>query len=124
VLVPADNFSNIFLDGKNNYQIFQLFASTYSVLVFYSNIYLTRCNITQFLFIWKLLYMFWVVPPNIIRSTNNYIYSIWYLFVLLMMGGGTTQNMYSSLQIKINCITLHLVGYTLEYSYDARTHEL
>jgi hypothetical protein len=24
---------------------------------------------------------------------------------------------------KINCVTLHLVGYTLEYHYDARTHE-
>lgn len=26
-------FSNIFLDGKSNYPIFQLFASTYGVLV-------------------------------------------------------------------------------------------
>jgi len=25
---------------------------------------------------------------------------------------------------KINCVTLHLVGYILEYSYDVRTHEL
>ena len=24
---------------------------------------------------------------------------------------------------KINCVTLHLVGYVLEYSYDAQTHE-
>ena len=24
---------------------------------------------------------------------------------------------------KINCVTLHLVGCILEYSYDARTHE-
>jgi hypothetical protein len=24
---------------------------------------------------------------------------------------------------KINCVTLHLVGYILEYHYDARTHE-
>ena len=30
-------------------------------------------------FIWKLLYMFRVVPPPIIRSANNFIYSIWYL---------------------------------------------
>ena len=30
-------------------------------------------------FIWKLLYMFRVVPPSIIRSANNCIYSIWYL---------------------------------------------
>ena len=36
----------------------------------------TRCNYTQF--ICKLLYMFRLVFPLIIRSTNNYIYSIWY----------------------------------------------
>ena len=30
-------------------------------------------------FIWKLLYVFRVVPPPIIRSANNCIYSIWYL---------------------------------------------
>jgi hypothetical protein len=24
---------------------------------------------------------------------------------------------------KVNCVTLHLGGYILEYSYDARTHE-
>jgi len=30
-------------------------------------------------FIWKLLYMFWVVPSPIIRRANNCIYSIWYL---------------------------------------------
>jgi hypothetical protein len=30
-------------------------------------------------FIWKLIYMFRVVPPPIIRSANNCMYSIWYL---------------------------------------------
>jgi hypothetical protein len=30
-------------------------------------------------FIWKLLYMFRVVPPPIIRSANNCIHCIWYL---------------------------------------------
>jgi hypothetical protein len=34
-------------------------------------------------FIWKLLYMFRVVPPPIIRSANC-IYSIWYLTPLLL----------------------------------------
>ena len=29
-------------------------------------------------FIWKLLNMFRVVPPPIVRSANNCIYSIWY----------------------------------------------
>ena len=43
------------------------------------NIYPTRCNVTQFIDIWKLLYMFRVEPPPIIRSTFNCIYSIWYL---------------------------------------------
>jgi len=36
-----------------------------------------RCNVTQF--IWKLLYMFRVVPPPIIRSAYDCIYSILYL---------------------------------------------
>jgi len=45
----------------------------------YSNIYPTRCNFTQFIYIWKLLYMFRVLLPSIIRSAYSYIYSIWYL---------------------------------------------
>ena len=40
-----------------------------------------------------------------------------------MMGGGTTQKHVEQFPDKINCVTLHLVGYILEYSYDARTHE-
>jgi hypothetical protein len=40
-----------------------------------------------------------------------------------MMGESTTQNMYSSFQKQINSVTFHLVGYILEYTYDARTHE-
>jgi len=43
------------------------------------NIYPTRCNVTQFIYIWKLLYMFRMVQPPIINSANNCIYSIWYL---------------------------------------------
>jgi hypothetical protein len=42
-------------------------------------VYPTRCNVIQFVYIWKLFYMFRVVLPPIIRSACNYIYSIWYL---------------------------------------------
>jgi hypothetical protein len=45
----------------------------------YSNMYSTRCNFTQFIYIWKPLYMFRVLLPPIIRSAYNCIYSIWYL---------------------------------------------
>jgi hypothetical protein len=39
----------------------------------------TRCKVTQFICIWKMLYMFRVVLPHIIRSAYNCTYSIWYL---------------------------------------------
>jgi len=38
-----------------------------------------RRNVTQFIYILKMLYMFRVVPTPIIRSAYNCIYSIWYL---------------------------------------------
>src|SRR5215475_2253485 len=41
--------------------------------------YPTRCNVTRFMYIWKLLYVFRVVLPPLIRSAYNCIYSIWYL---------------------------------------------
>ena len=46
---------------------------------FLLDIFPTRCNITQLFISGKLLYMFRVVSPPIIRSTHNCIYSIWYL---------------------------------------------
>ena len=59
------------------------FGHTYcpssGVLILYSNIYPTRCNFTQFIYIWKLFFMFRVVSPPIIRSTYNCIYNICYL---------------------------------------------
>ena len=45
----------------------------------YSDINPTRCNLTRFIYTWKLLYMFRVVSPPIIRSTHSCIYSICYL---------------------------------------------
>ena len=59
------------------------------------NIFQYTSNNTQrytVYYIWKLLYMFRVVPLPIIRSAYNCIYSIWYLshrycyLLLLMMG--------------------------------------
>jgi hypothetical protein len=49
------------------------FMGTYIVSI--SNI----CNVTQFIYIWKLLYVFRLVLPPIIRSAYNCIYSICYL---------------------------------------------
>ena len=45
------------------------------------------------------------------------------LFALLMMGDGTNPKHVEQFPDKINCVTLHLVGYILEYYYDARTRE-
>jgi hypothetical protein len=42
----------------------------------HSNIYPTRWNFTQFIYIWRLLYVFRVLLPPIIRSASNCIYSI------------------------------------------------
>ena len=75
-------------------------------------------------FIWKLLYMFRVVPPPIIRSANNSIYSIWYLsdrYCYLPLSAPDNGWWYHPKHVeqfpdKINCVTLHLVGYILEYS--------
>jgi hypothetical protein len=49
--------------------------------LFYVPIYVypARCNFTQFIYIWKLLYMLWVVPPPIIRSAYKCICSSWWL---------------------------------------------
>jgi hypothetical protein len=41
--------------------------------------YIQQDAITQFIYIWKLLYIFRVVLAPIIRSAYNCIYSIWYL---------------------------------------------
>ena len=48
-------------------------------LLLFSNIRPTRCNFTQFIYIWNLLYMFRMLLSPIIRSEYNCIYSIWYL---------------------------------------------
>jgi hypothetical protein len=42
--------------------------------IFQYTIYPKRCNFTQYIYIWKLLYMFWVVLPPIIRSAKNFFF--------------------------------------------------
>jgi hypothetical protein len=56
--------------------IFELFNN--------SNAYPTRCNVTQFVYFCKLLYMFWVVPPPIIRSTKLYLQHLVLVKLLLL----------------------------------------
>jgi hypothetical protein len=51
-------------------------ASNFSFLLQYISKKMQRYTVY---FIRKLLYIFRVIPPPIIRSANNYIYSIWYL---------------------------------------------
>jgi len=68
--------------------------------------------------------MFRVVPPPIIRSANNCICSIWYLsdFAIdTVVCAPDDVWWYHPKQVeqfpdKINCVTLHIVGYILEYT--------
>ena len=78
--------------------------------------------------IWKLLYMFRVVPPPIIRSGNNCIYSIWYLSLTVWQISAAVDTIVSApddwwwyhpkhveqFPDTINSVT-YLVGYILEY---------
>jgi len=109
-------------------------------------------------FIWKLLYVFRVVPPLIIRSANSCIYSIWYLShrycylplswkscnwferqgavtvwqipdtVDTVVCGPNDEWWYHLKHVeqfpdKINCVTLQLVGYILEYLATLFSHD-
>jgi hypothetical protein len=108
--------------GEVNLRIFQYISNK-----------MQRCTVY---FIWKLLYMFRVVLPPIIRSANNCMYSIWHLshrYCYLPLAAGSSNGVtnirwYHPKRVeqfpdKIKCVKLHLVGYILKYSYDARTHE-
>ena len=61
------------LEGKWE---FYIQWSVYRVIC--ANKYPRRYNNIQFICIWKLLYMFWVVSPSIIRSSHHCFYSIWH----------------------------------------------
>jgi len=87
-------------------------------------------------FIWKLPYMFRVVAPPIIRSAKTVSitsgichYGVTntkcciYSFCAPDDGWCYHPKHVGQFPDKKNCVTLHLVGHTLEHSYDARTHE-
>ena len=66
------NFNRIHI-FTYHFSNFQLYTSIYLLIYFQQNAMLHSLFISG-----KLLYMFWVVSPLIIRSTHNCIYSIWY----------------------------------------------
>jgi hypothetical protein len=74
----------------------------------YSNIlvYPTRCNITQLIHIWKLLYMFRVVLPLIIRSAYNYIYIIYHNILYRIIS-------YHNIYHIITYISYHITSYPI-----------
>jgi len=76
----SEQFGHLTYKTVNQFNVYGSVHRKYT----YSNIYPKRCNFTQFIYIWKLLYVFRVVRPSIIRSANNCIYSIWYLFTPLL----------------------------------------
>jgi hypothetical protein len=54
------------------------------IVSIFQYIYPTRCNVTQFIYIWKLLYMFRVALPLIIRSAYNYLQHLVFVTPLLL----------------------------------------
>jgi len=57
---------------------FSIFPFSAYIFTLRVNNYPTRCNNMQLIYICKLLYMFRVVFPPIIRSSYHCIYSIWH----------------------------------------------
>jgi len=80
---------------SNSFLLFSLSQSQSQPLP-YSNIYPTRCNVTQFIISGNCSTCFgWYHHPKHVEQFPD----------------------------KINCVTLHLTGYILEYSYNAQTHK-
>ena len=101
----------------------------------YSNIYPTRCNVTQFILSGNCSTCFgWYHHPSsgaettisIAADSSNGMRNIRccrYSFSAPDDEWWYHPKHVEQFPDKINCVTLHLVGYILEYSYDARTHE-
>jgi len=78
IFTPIENWTHVYMNlFTRNSPYYDLLK--YLLFFLKHPVYPTRCNFTQFIYIWKLLYMFRVVSPPIIKSAYNCIYSIWYL---------------------------------------------
>jgi len=76
-------------------------------IVEYSNIYPTRCNVTQLILSGNSSTCFGVVPSPIIRSANNSIYSIWYLsdrYWYLPLAAGSTNGLTNTRCCRYSCL--------------------
>jgi len=110
------------------------------ILIFYSNTYPTRCSVTQFILSGNCSTCFWWYhhPSPGAQTTlstasgicQTVTATVWQIpdavdTVVCAPDDGWRYHPKHVEQFpdKINCATLHLVGYILEYSYDARTHE-
>ena len=116
--VTACNFTILRL-GK--FGKFENLECMVECLVVYSDIYPTRCNVTPFIYFWKLLNIFRVVSQPIIRSTYNCIYSIWHLSNrnchLSLSWGYHPKHVEQFTEIKKVCVTVRLADYNLESNY-------
>jgi hypothetical protein len=89
------------------------------------------CNVTQFILSGKLLYMLRVVPSSGAQTTLSTASGISHTVTATCRYSGffaPDDGWYHPKHVeqfpdKINCGTLHIVGYILEYSNNARYHE-
>jgi hypothetical protein len=103
-----------------------------------SNIYPTRCNVMQFIlsgnrstcFSWYLHPSSAAQPTVSIASGICHTVTAWQIpdAVDTVVCAADDEWRYQPKHVeqfpdKINCVMLHLVGYILEYYYDAQTHE-
>jgi hypothetical protein len=96
-----------------------------------SNIHPIRCNVTQFIFYLETaLHVSGGTPTPNQERMQLYLQHLVFVTPLLPTVASVPDDGWryypkhvEHFPDKINCVTLHLVGYILEYSYDARTHE-
>ena len=124
----------MYLCNKEIYHIFKtcciifVLFSTHCHL--YSNIYPTRCNVTQFILSGNCsTCLGWYHHPSSGAHTTVQVSTascICHTITAICRYRGRVGTGLSVLWVayaKINCVTSHLVGYILEHYYDARTHK-